>query len=390
MSNKTRRAPKGAGSIRKRSDKCWEARYTIGYDPKTGKQIQRTVYGPTQKEVRQKLVKITAEVDQGSYLEPSDDTVAVWLDLWLDTYAAVSVKPYTLDSYRTICDRHIKPGLGSRKLQELSPIAIQAFYNDLLRKDKLSPKTVKNIHGVLHRALDRAVKNRVLISNACDLCELPRAARTEIHPLTRDEIQRFVEKTRDHPYGRVFMTTLFTGMRQGEVLGLTWDCVDFEKGSILIDKQLQKSKKVGGEYVLVSTKTDKKRTITVAPSVMNVLRQQLEDQESWKAAAGAAWQNEWNLVFTNAVGEHLCHFTVYKKYKKVVEKLGMPDRRFHDLRHSFGLASLENGDDIKTVQEHLGHSSASFTLDVYGHVSEEMQRTSADRMEAYIKSISSK
>ncbi len=388
MRNKINRAPKGAGSIRKRSDKCWEARCTVGYDPKTGKQIQRSIYGSTQKEVRQKMAKIVAEVDEGIYLEPSDYTVATWLDLWLDTYAAVSVKPYTLDSYRTICNTHIKSGLGNRKLQELSPVVIQSFYNRLLRKDKLSPKTVKNIHGVLHRALDRAVKNRILISNACDLCELPHTARTEIHPLTRDDIQRFVEEIRDHPYGRVFMTTLFTGMRQGEVLGLTWDCVDFEKGTILINKQLQKSKKVGGEYILAPTKTDKNRTVTVAPSVIGILREQMKDQESWKTTAGSAWQNVWNLVFTNALGEHLCHFTVYKRYKEVVKKLDIPDRRFHDLRHSFALASLENGDDIKTVQEHLGHSSASFTLDVYGHVSDEMQRKSADRMEAYIQSIS--
>ncbi len=300
MQNKTRRAPKGAGSIRKRSDNCWEARCTVGYDPKTGKQNQRSIYGSTQKEVRQKLAKIVAEVDEGIYLEPSDYTVAAWLDLWLDTYAAISVKPYTLDSYRTICNRHIKPGLGNKKLQELSPMVVQAFYNRLLRKDKLSPKTVKNVHGVLHRALDRAVKNRILISNACDLCELPHAARTEIHPLTRDDIQRFVGEIQDHPYGRVFLTTLFTGMRQGEVLGLTWDCVDFDKGTILIDKQLQKSKKVGGEYVLVPTKTDKSRTVTVAPSVIGILREQMEDQESWKTAAGSAWQNAWNLVFCHA------------------------------------------------------------------------------------------
>ncbi len=385
-----KRAPKGAGSIRKRGEKGWEARCTVGYDPETGKQIQKSIYASTQKEVRQKLAALVAEIDHGTYLEPADYTVETWLDQWLSTYAAASVKPYTLDSYRRICDRHIKPGLGHNRLQELSPVVIQAFYNHLLHADKLSAKTVKNIHGVLHRALGRAVKNRILPMNPTDLCELPKAVRPEIHPLNREDIQRFVEAVRGHPYERVFLTTLFTGMRQGEVLGLSWDCIDFDKGTLQINKQLQKSQKVGGKYILTPTKTGKKRTITVAPSVLAVLREQQNCQEAWKTAAGSAWQNTWNLVFTNALGEHLCHFTVYKKYKEVVQKLNIPDRRFHDLRHSFALASLENGDDIKTVQEHLGHATASFTLDVYGHVSEEMQRRSADRMEAYIKSLGSR
>ena len=179
--------------------------------------------------------------------------------------------------------------------------------------------------------------------------------------------------------------TLFTGMRQGEVLGLTWDCVDFERNTILVNKQLQKTQKVGGEYVLVPTKSSRSRMMTVAPSVMEMLKLQRDKQLFQQRRAGEAWGNEWNLVFTDELGSYLPHFTVYKAFKAVVTRMGMPEERFHDLRHSFAVISLESGDDIKTVQSNLGHATASFTLDVYGHVSQRMKQQSADRMEEFIQ-----
>lgn len=182
--------------------------------------------------------------------------------------------------------------------------------------------------------------------------------------------------------------TLFTGLRQGEVLGLTWDCVDFENETLYINKQLQKTRKVGGEYALVSTKNDRTRLIPAAHSVMAALKKQKSKQAQMHLLAGAAWENKDNLVFTNELGGHLTHMTVYKYFKDVVRDLGMEHVRFHDLRHSYAVAAIENGDDIKTVQENLGHATASFTLDVYGHVSQKIRRQSAERMEQFIRKVS--
>ena len=106
-----------------------------------------------------------------------------------------------------------------------------------------------------------------------------------------------------------------------------------------------------------------------------------------KINAGSAWNNKDNLVFTNEIGGHLVHHTVYRHYKEIVTELGIPDLRFHDLRHSYAVAAIQNGDDIKTVQENLGHHTAAFTLDIYGHVTDTMKKASADRMDNYIMGI---
>ena len=387
---KNTRSASGSGTIRKRSDGRWEGRYTVGFDPKTGKQIQKSIYGKTQKEVRQKLSKITTEIDEGTYLEPSKEALAHWLDVWLKTYVAHAVKPYTVDSYTRTCERHIKPMLGRTALSELTALQIQQFYNSLLVEKELSPKTIKNIHGVLHRALQQAVKLGMLRFNPSDLCDLPKVTKKEVRPLEENEIVRFLDAIRDHRFGLLFQTTLFTGMRQGEVLGLTWDCVDFNANTIFVKQQLQKTKKVGGVYTLVPTKSGRSRMVVVAPTVMELLKTQKARQQQLQLQAGPAWDNPWNLVFTNELGGHLCHVTVYKHFKDVVKELELDEERFHDLRHSYAVVSLESGDDIKTVQMNLGHATASFTLDVYGHVSQRMKQQSADRMEKFIQGIHEK
>ena len=387
MASKTTRGAQGGGNIRKRSDGRWEARYTTGMDKKTGKQIQKSVYGKTQKEVRQKLTEVTAEIDNGTYMEPTKDTLSEWLDTWVETYVKFSVKPYTLDSYERTCNNHIKPALGNVKLSSLTAPQIQQFYNSLLTEKKLSAKTVKNIHGILHRALGQALKLGMIRSNPTEICDLPKSYRKEIVPMEQPDISRFLKEIRGHKYELVYLVTLFTGLREGEVLGLTWDCIDFERNCIFVKHQLQKTKKVGGEYILAPTKNSRNRIITAAPSVIEVLKKQKGQQSQMQQLSGPAWNNEIDLVFTNGLGGHLVHFTVYKHFKRIVTDIGMSSERFHDLRHSYAVVAIESGDDIKTVQTNLGHAT-SFTLDVYGHVSQKMRQQSADRMENYIKNVS--
>ena len=388
MSRKSKKNAQGAGSIRKRSDGRWEARFTTGFDPATGKQVQKSIYGKTQKEVREKLAQITVDLDDGTYMEPAKETVAEWMDIWLETYVKYSVKPYTLDAYQRDCNNYIKPALGNVRLSALTAPQIQRFYNSLLTEKSLPPKSVKNIHGVLHRALRQAMKLGMLRSNPTELCDLPKVRRKEIRPMEQNEIQAFLRAIEGSKYEILYQVTLFTGMRQGEVLGLTWDCIDFKHQTIFVNKQLQKTKKVGGTYTLVPTKTGRSRMITVAPSVMALLRKQRSQQAQMQLLAGPDWENPWNLVFTKETGGHLSHFMVYRTFKEIVTGIGLDYARFHDLRHSYAVVSIESGDDIKTVQMNLGHATASFTLDVYGHVSQKMRQQSADRMEQFIKKVS--
>ena len=189
-----------------------------------------------------------------------------------------------------------------------------------------------------------------------------------------------------HRYEMLYTVTLFTGMREGEALGLMWECVDFKKGTILINKQMQREKKKNGQYLLVPTKNGKSRTITPAPWVLKLLRTQRAKQAEQQLRAGPIWEDS-GLVFTNELGHHLAIHTVYKDFKQIAASIGCPDARFHDLRHSYAVAAIRSGDDIKTVQDNLGHATAAFTLDVYGHVTDQMKRESAARMESYIKDV---
>ena len=355
----------------------------------TGKQVQRSISGKTQKEVAQKLKAATAALDAGTYTAPSKMTVSEWLDIWARDYLG-GVKPFTVASYEGQIKNHIKPALGAVKLEGLNAHTIQGFYNQLGKEKDgepgLSPKTVKNVHGVLHKALQQAVMVGYIRFNPSDACTLPRMERRELKPLDEEQSKAFLKAIKGHRFETLFTVTLFTGMREGEVLGLLWECVDFAQGTILINKQLQREKKKNGRYIFAPLKNDKARTITPAPWVMQVLRSYKVLQAEQRLKMGEVWEDS-GLVFTDELGHHLAIHTLYKDFKSVVASIGCPATRFHDLRHSYAVASIRSGDDIKSIQANLGHATASFTLDVYGHVTDQMKHESAARMQTYIKDI---
>ena len=397
QSKNKNKSASGMGNIRKKTRTVngktytyYEARYTEGFDPGTGKQIQRSISGKTQKEVAQKLKAALAALDSGTYIVPCKMTVGEWMDVWSKQYLG-GVKDSTVAAYNATIRTHIKPGIGAIRLDALDTHLVQSFYNGLREptkdRDAVSPKTVKNVHGILHKALQQAVANGYIRFNPTNSCILPRVEKKELQPLDEAETKLFLDAVKGHRFELLFTFTLFSGLREGEALGLTWDRVDFMRGTILVSKQLQKEKKAGGEFRLVSLKNDKPRRITPAPWVMQLLRDRKLQQYEHKEKAGAAWSNPMNLVFTNELGGNLIPQTVVRHFKEIVGSIGRPDARFHDLRHSYAVASLRSGDDIKTVQGNLGHATAAFTLDVYGHVTNQMQEASAVRMEAYIKGI---
>lgn len=385
-----RKAAAGAGTIRKKTITrggkeytYWEARYTTGYDPGTGKQIQKTITGKTQREVSKKLKEATAALDAGTYIAPSKMTVGEWLDIWEKEYL-LGVKPSTLYSYKAVIRNHLKPKLGAIKLEALSPHEIQTFYNELTQS--LSAKTVKNIHGIFHKALQKAVLNGYIRFNPAANCELPQRIKKEIQPLDEAQIKAFLKAIKESQYEDLYIVTLFTGMREGEVCGLMWDCVDMKAGTMTINKQLQYIRSSKGQYRMVPTKNSKGRTITLPPFVISVLRRVQKKQLENRLHYGECWEDS-GFVFTDDLGQHLKPQNVYREYKRIVAAIGCPNARFHDLRHSYAVAAIRSGDDIKTVQENLGHATAAFTLDVYGHVTEQMKKESADRMEQFIKSV---
>lgn len=405
----------GAGTIRKKtvtrngkSYTYWEARITVGQDPGTGKQIQKSFSGKTQKEVREKMQAAAVAINEHAYFEPSKMTVAQWLDIWLDEYCG-GVKYRTAKHYRAQCNTHIKPALGATKLSNLTTPQIQMFYNELGRtgqtvtrrdketgkvtstKEPLSTKSVKNIHCILSKALNTAIEVGYLKDNPASRAKLPKVERKEISPLTDEQVKAFLKELETEEYSALYKVIIFTGLRESEAIGLTWDSIDFEKGILKINKQLQKRPIKDGGYTFAPLKNDKTRMITVPPFIIDVLKDRRIQQLSERFEAGNQWEGYQNtqeqktaLVFTTKVGKPINPKVVYLHYKKIAAKIAAPNSRVHDLRHTFAVVSLQNGDDVKTVQGNLGHATAAFTLDIYGHVSEKMKEDSAARMQAYI------
>lgn len=419
-----KKAAQGAGTIRKktviRAGKeytYWEARVTVGRDPGTGKQIQKSFTGQTQKEVREKMQAAAVAINNGDYFEPSKLTISEWMDIWTAEYMG-DKKWSTVKHYKAQVETHIRPALGAVKLSQLAPHMIQKFYNELLKsgrtvpkRDKdgkivkkdgktvteqvpLTAKSVRNIHGVLTKALSVAVGVGYLHSNPAERVTLPRVEKKEIQPLTDDLVKAFLDAADGDEYEIILKVILFTGLREAEAMGLTWDCVDFKVGTIHVCKQLQKRPLAEGGFVFTSLKNNKARILHPAPFVMELLKRRQQEQDMQRLQAGPIWEG-WStpaerknaLVFTTATGSHLSPQTVYLHYKRIAAEIGVPDSRLHDLRHTFAVLSLQNGDNVKTVQGNLGHATAAFTLDVYGHVSERMKEESASRMQNYIDAL---
>lgn len=377
------RSASGSGSIRKKtvtrggkSYTYWEARVTVGRDPGTGKQVQRSFSGKTQKEVREKMQAAAVSITEGTYLEPSKMTVGQWLDVWHKEYLG-GVKTSTKETYAKIIRNYLKPSLGSLKLQSLVPHHVQTIINGLA---DLAPETIHGIHRVLSAAMEKAVELDYIQKNPASKCSLPRKVRKEIHPL---DTAAFIKGIEGDPFELLFKVDLLTGMRQGEILGLKWDCVDFKEGTIQISTQLQYHK---GGYYFTSPKSGKRRTIAPAPRVMDYLKEQKRRQAEARLRAGELWEDS-GLVFTDDAGRHLRVHTVYLHFKRIVKAIGFPEARFHDIRHTYAVNSIRAGDDIKTISENMGHATVAFTLDVYGHVTKQMKKDSGAKMEAFMKNV---
>ena len=374
----------GEGHIRQRKPNLWEGQYTAGID-ENGKPIKKSVYGKTQKEVAQKLTAITNDINTGLYIAPDKITVSEWFDLWLQEYNG-SVKESTRTQYEYQFRVHIKPGIGSLKLQKISPAVLQKFINQS-HENGLSPKSCRNLHGVLHKCFNQAVLCGYVKNNPVLAVQLPRVEKKEMLTLSNETLKLFLAEIKGKAHEDLFFVDVFTGLREGEIIGLTWDCIDFSKGIIRVEKQLKRKTATNNDYHFDTLKNGKTRIVTPAPFVFDVLRKVKAIQTMNQLKNGSAFSNPDNLVFTNETGKHIGVEALYKCFKKRVSAIGCPDMRFHDLRHTFATLSLQNGDDVKVLSSNLGHATVAFTLDVYGHVTEQMRSDSAMRMQKYYEAL---
>ena len=343
-----------------------------------------------------KLRAITSAIDNGTYFEAEKVTVKQWFSEWFENYMA-DKKPLTVKQYKSMAETHIYPEIGAVKLSNLTAAQLTKLYNKLAREGKVitrkdiktgrvtiikqgsSPKTIKNVHAIISKALDDALDQGLIKENVASRAKVPRVEPKEIKPLTEAQQKAFFEAIENHKYRWLYTVIIFTGLREAEAIGLTWDCIDFQKGTLKVYRQLQKRTKEEGGYQFAALKNDKARVIKLSPYVVKIFTDLKKKQEESKTDS--------IFVFTDPSGNHLSVDTVYNHFKRIAKSIDAPDARVHDLRHTYAVNSLQEGDDFKTVQSNLGHATASFTLDVYGHVSDKMKEESAKRQQAYIERI---
>lgn len=239
----------GEGNIRKRKDGRWEGRYTAGHDPETGKAIYKNVLGKTQAEVKEKLARVIEETKGLDIVRAGQYTIDQWLEVWFENYAQVKVRPSSHATYRGYIDNHIKPAIGNIPLRRLTTLDLQGFYKKLLedgrverveskRQSKgLSPKTVRNLHQVISSALSLAVQQRLIAVNPAEGCALPKAERQEMRTLTADQLGAFFQEAKTSGVFELYYLELATGLRRGELLGLHWEDIDWERKALHIRRQ---------------------------------------------------------------------------------------------------------------------------------------------------------
>ena len=368
----------GEGSIRKRKDGRWEGRYTAGHNLETGKPIYRNVLGKTQAEVKEKLKTAIQETQSLDFSKTGQYTVGQWMDVWYENYAKIKVRPSSHQTYKGYIENHIKPNIGDIPLEKLTTLDLQRLYKTLLangRVDRLeskgqpkglSPKTVRNIHQILSSALKLAQEQRIILTNPAEGCALPKVEHREMKTLPVEQLQSFLREAKDSGVFELYYLELATGLRRGELLGLKWEDIDLEHGDLRVRRQIAR---INGKVVEAPLKTKNAyRTLPLAEDTISILNEQK------KKVGSSPW------VFPSATGGPISPDSVLHMLHRVLKRAGLPQVRFHDLRHTFATLALQNGVDIKTVSGMLGHFSAGFTLDTYAHVTTSAQKAAANTM----------
>ena len=372
----------GEGTIRQRSNGTWEGRLTIDGE-------RKSFYAKSKTELRKKLTDIQSQVDTSSFIDESDLTLSQWVKTWEED-CLQGVTQSTRSKYERDMRNYILPVIGKVRIRDLRPDIIRKVYRSMEKKG-LSEKTIKNAHGTLHTALEQAVTDELIKTNVCDKVKPPKQDKPKVvmRPLIDDEVKRFLQEIQGNRFESLYFVALFTGMRESELIGLTWDCVDFDRQTIHLYRQLKREEKKVGVYVFTKIKKKKERTFAPPSQVFDILKKVKRQQTEWKLKYGlsSSWKNKDNLVFTYEDGSNVSTRTVYNNFKAIVSRMGIKEVRFHDLRHTFATLALQNGVDVKTVSSILGHSTVAFTMDKYTHISNIMMKNGAEKMGAYINAL---
>jgi len=329
--------------------------------------------------------ELLQQLRTNTYIEPCKMTLYDWLCTWYESYCT-DIRMTTKVNYQTYIHRHIKESIGGYKLCDLNTLIIQQFYNEKVKSGKLdgsgglSAKTMKNLHNMLHKALNQAVYLGMIPKNPSDLAVLPKRKKVEMRYFLPEDQKRLQEVIKGDKLEMAILLDLYTGMRQGELLGLTWENVHIEdKGQsyVRVTQTLNRIKNPDENspnktiLTICEPKTRHSiRTIPLLPEIAEKLKHYHEQQTSYLHSIGLPPAK---FVFTSTTGTPIEPRDFQRDFKKILVKNGLPIVNVHGIRHTFATRSLESGMSVKTLSKILGHSSVGFTLDVYAHVTERLK-----------------
>jgi integrase len=373
-----RKRAHGEGTYKKRKDGRWEAQYTVTLPD--GRLKRKSVYARTKDEVAMRLRKAIAESEGGLVFDAEGLTVAEYLGHWLEGSVKGSVWHTTYRDYAGHAKNHIVPELGRLKLAKLTATHVQSLYRKKLDSG-LAPRTVQYIHATLHKALDQAVRWRLIPYNVSDAVTKPRQKRSERDALTLRQILDFFEAAKGDRFEALYVVAVFTGMRPGEMLALRWSDLVLDGSEPVARVRRSLSKDDNGRLVVKSTKTETGRAIALLPQVVETLRDHRKRQAEQRLRYSGLWRDE-DLVFSSKTGSPMSWDNLVRRnLKPLMRKAGLPQTtRPYDLRHTFATLMLEQGENPKVVQEVLGHSRITHTMDTYSHVSPNIQKEAFGRL----------
>lgn len=349
-------------------------------DPETGRRRQKVISGATKKEVEALAVQMEAAINTGGFGEADADkvTLAQYIARWLPVNAS-SVRATTHRRYADLLRLHVLPYVGRKQLSKLSALDLQHLYAHRHTDGHLSMTTVQQIHIIIHKALKQAVKWGLLVRNPADAVEPPRRTTAEMKVWTRAQAAAFLAVADEHEQAALWRLALLTGMRRGEILGLRWEDIDLRAGTLSVRRTCIRG--TGNAYEFAQPKTAKgRRQISLTRSTVDALNRHRLRQVELRLRQGSAYQDE-DLVFATPEGHPLHPNTLALHFSRLIEAAGVPRIRFHDLRHTSATLMLANGEHPKIVQERLGHADIGTTLNRYSHVTMDMQRDAADRLD---------
>jgi integrase len=365
----------GEGSITRRKDGLYMGRYTVQTAAGTKR---KALYGKTRQEVAEKLTRAMADRDDGFVFDADNLRVGEYLERWLVDSVLDTVRPTTYERYEQLVRIHLRPALGGMKLKNLTPVHVRRLYREKLEAG-LSARTVQYFHVTLHKALKQAVQDGLIPRNATEAVKAPQVRREEIRPLSAEQVKMLLETACGDRLEALFVLAIHTGLRQGELLGLKWEDVDLESCALRVRRTLATAK--GGSILMAPKTKGSRRSVKLTQGAVDVLRSHLQRQLQEIDKAGSLWREN-GMVFASEIGEPLNrHHLTSRHFKGLLKRAGLPEIRFHDLRHTCATLLLSKNVNPKIVSEMLGHASIAITLDTYSHVLPNMRDQAAAAME---------